>query len=41
MRWLDSITDSTNMSLSRFQEIGRTGKPGVLQVVHGVTKNWT
>ena len=28
MRWLDSFTDSTDMSLSKFREIG---KPGVLQ----------
>ena len=30
-RWLDGITDSTDISLSKLQEIVRTVKAGVLQ----------
>ena len=49
MRWLDDITDSMNMSLSKLWELVMEGKPGVLQsmgserVRHGwVTElNWT
>ena len=31
MRWLDSITDSMDMNLSKLWETVKTRKPGVLQ----------
>ena len=31
MRWLDSITDSVDMSLSNSRRQRRTGEPGMLQ----------
>ena len=31
IRWLNSITDSTDMSLSKLQEMVKDREPGVLQ----------
>ena len=40
LRWLDSITDSIDMSLSKLQEIVKD-KKAWHAAVHGVTKNQT
>ena len=39
MRWLDSITGSIDMDLSKLREMVK-GREAWLAPIHGVTKSW-
>ena len=41
MRWLDSMTDSMDINLSKLLKIVKDREPGLRAAVHGVTKSQT